>query len=492
MSVKSEKENCVGMIVIDHPPVNALSQSVAEGILVRLAEFEAAADVRSIVITATGRTFVAGADVSEFLSRIEAEDFERGARLHDLTNRIEGCSKPVVCGLFGTTLGGGLELAMACHYRIAMPGTRVGQPEVRLGLIPGAGGTQRLPRLCGIVKAAELCAFGEMVGVVEARELGVVDEIAEGDLRVAEIKYARRVSNDGPRRTCDRNERLVLTPETQTQLDEIRRLATEKFQGAQAGGLAVDAVEKSAELAFEDGLAIENDLFIGALASEEARNLIQLFFAERKASKVEFLDLDTEFLVPRSAGFLQLFSDDVHLVQELIRADMQLRIVDRRRTAIGDVDFFCIREAEGDLLGVVEPDCDSTIILVTAETFQAADWKARGFLPANVVGIKYWPHGSRFCEIGISEETSAFALRSVIELVKKLGCAFVVEKPAPFYASQRIKEHRFDESDLQIEVWKLLNENVIQRASDVDLIQVHCFGHPRHRSNVGWKRGAES
>ena len=485
MLVKTETENGVGVITIDHPPVNALSRQVAEELRVAFDQLLEQEAVRAIVITAAGRTFVAGADVRQFQQMIEEGKVEGGAGLYELTNRIEQSAKPVVCALFGTTLGGGLELAMACHYRIALTGSRVGQPEVKLGLIPGAGGTQRLPRLCGLVKAAELCGFGDPISVEQAHEWGIIDRVVESDLAAAASEFALEVSNDGPRPTCDQTDRLEFDSEVRSRINDIRMAAVERYQGAMASFHAVDAVEKAGELSFEDGLAIENELFVKALGSEEARNLIHLFFAEREAAKIPEIKSQESWQVAEQCGFPGLFSDDVGLLEALIRAEIPLKIVDPANLAKAGIDFLFLREVPQAVVNATFDTPIPTILVDTSETFYPEEISKLGFDPAQIVGLRFWPGPSNFAEIGISEATSAFAIKSVVELLKRLRCSFVVERPEPHYASSRIREHRFDESDLKIEVWKLLQEKNISQASDVDLIQVNCFGQPRHKANVG-------
>ncbi len=171
-------QNAAGVISIDNPPVNALSSGVLEGLQTAVHALEANADVRAIVIMGGGRTFVAGADINE-LAGIHAGT-GRMPRFHPVLNAIEDCAKPVIMAIHGTALGGGLELAMAGHYRVATPDAQVGQPEVKIGLIPGAGGTQRLPRLAGVAKAAEMCAFGEPISAQQALDAGIVDQIIRG------------------------------------------------------------------------------------------------------------------------------------------------------------------------------------------------------------------------------------------------------------------------------------------------------------------------
>ena len=180
-SVSLTKAGEIAVITIDNPPVNALSAEVAEGIRAALEAAHNDLSVKAIVLIGAGRTFIAGADIKEFGKITSGE--KGGPELNLLLQNIEDCAKPVVCAIHGTGFGGGLEVAMACHYRIAAPDAQVGQPEVKLGLIPGAGGTQRLPRLAGIAKAVEMCALGDPVSASEALKFGIVDTIVDGDLR---------------------------------------------------------------------------------------------------------------------------------------------------------------------------------------------------------------------------------------------------------------------------------------------------------------------
>ena len=174
-SVSLTKDGEIAVITIDNPPVNALSAKVAEGIRAALEAAQNDLSVKAIVLIGAGRTFIAGADIKEFGKITSGE--KSGPELNLLLQNIEDCAKPVVCAIHGTGFGGGLEVAMACHYRIAAPDAQVGQPEVKLGLIPGAGGTQRLPRLAGIAKAVEMCALGDPVSASEALKFGIVDTI---------------------------------------------------------------------------------------------------------------------------------------------------------------------------------------------------------------------------------------------------------------------------------------------------------------------------
>src|SRR5262245_33471335 len=194
----------VGVITINNPPVNALSPGVPEGIATAVTSLRDDQAVQAIVLIGGGKTFIAGADIKEFEKITSGQKRDLGA-MRNMLAAIEDCSKPVVAAIHGTALGGGLETAFVCHYRVAAPTAQVGQPEVKLGLIPGAGGTQRLPRLAGIEKAADMCAGGQPISAVEAAQFGIVDRVIEGDLLNGAIEFARELATRGspPRRTRD-------------------------------------------------------------------------------------------------------------------------------------------------------------------------------------------------------------------------------------------------------------------------------------------------
>src|SRR5579862_6482434 len=196
--------DAVGVIAINNPPVNALSSGVPKGIRTAVLALEKDPGVRAIVVIGGGRTFVAGADIHEFVAAVSGHGSMPS--LHPALFAIEDCPKPVVMAIHGTALGGGLELAMAGHYRVATPDALVGQPEVKIGLIPGAGGTQRLPRLAGVAKAAEMCAVGEPISAKDALAVGIIDSLIDGDLLEGAIEFAKKAGR--PRRTRD----LSVTP----------------------------------------------------------------------------------------------------------------------------------------------------------------------------------------------------------------------------------------------------------------------------------------
>src|ERR1700688_1260902 len=197
----------VAVITIDNPPVNALSPGVPEGILSALDTAERDASVRSIVVIGGGRTFIAGADIKE-LEAAARNPEAGGPDLHPLLTRIEDCAKPVIMAIHGTALGGGLEIAMAGHYRVAVGDALLGTPEVNLGIIPGAEGTQRLPRLVGVAAAVDMCVSGKPIKAPEALRLGLIDQIVEGELLSGAVDFARKAAGERVHKTREKNDKL--------------------------------------------------------------------------------------------------------------------------------------------------------------------------------------------------------------------------------------------------------------------------------------------
>src|SRR5271157_5784287 len=201
------RDNGIAIITIDNPPVNALSPGVPEGILEAIEQAEKDESIKAAVLIGAGRTFVAGADIKEF-GKVASGKGGSGLDLPALLLRAEDCRKPVVMAIHGTAFGGGLEVAMAGHYRVAVPSAQVGQPEVKLGIIPGAAGTQRLPRLAGVAKAVEMCTTGNPVKAEDALKSGIIDKIIDGDLLAGAITFANEVASKPAPKTRERNDKL--------------------------------------------------------------------------------------------------------------------------------------------------------------------------------------------------------------------------------------------------------------------------------------------
>ena len=298
--VQLESENGIAVITINNPPVNALSPGVPEGISEALDQIAKDDSVTAAVLIGGGRTFVAGADIKEFGKMTSGK--ARGAGLLPLLLKIEDSAKPVIVAIHGTAFGGGMELAMAGHYRVAVAAAQFGQPEVKLGLIPGAAGTQRLPRLAGVSKAVEMCVSGNPVNADEALKLGLVERIIEGDLLAGALVFAREVAGKPAPKTRERNERLGNAAENTLIFSAARETAAKKQRGLLAPVRAIDAVEAATKMPFEEGCKFEQKLFIECLFSEQSKSLIHVFFSQREAAKIPDVPRQTNVIPIHSAA----------------------------------------------------------------------------------------------------------------------------------------------------------------------------------------------
>jgi len=273
----------IALIEISNPPVNAISAAVRIGLLETIEKLSSNEKVKSIVITAPERTFLAGADIKEFGKKVDAPI------LGKICDKIESLNKIVVASLHGTPLGGGLEVAMSAHYRIAAPNTKVGLPEVLLGILPGAGGTQRLPRLCGVDMALDMMLTGRHVPAKEALSSGIIDEIAENNNTLDNgIEYAKKLLKDGfkPRPTSQIQNKISDTKETSELILKFKDIASKKFKNLFSPHAIIRSVEEGLKLDFADAISNERKLFEECIESPQRQGLIHSFFAERANTKI--------------------------------------------------------------------------------------------------------------------------------------------------------------------------------------------------------------
>jgi 3-hydroxyacyl-CoA dehydrogenase len=292
--VRFSKENDVAVITIDNPPVNALGPGVPEALAAFIDQIESDASLRATVVIGAGRTFVAGADIREFAKYRSGEKKRPGTL--PLLLKIENCRKPVVMAIHGNALGGGLELAMSGHYRVAVPGAKVGQPEVKLGIIPGAAGTQRLPRLAGVAKAIQMCVEGAPIPAQEALDCGILDRLIEGDLLAGAVAFAREAAAKPAPKTRERIEKLGTAESNAPLFASARESARKKFRGMMAPLAAIDSIEGATRLPFEEGCQAEQKLFNECLFSDQSKALIHVFFGEREVAKIPDVPADTPLL----------------------------------------------------------------------------------------------------------------------------------------------------------------------------------------------------
>lgn len=282
--VRFDKSGHIGVIVIDNPPVNTLSQPVRAGLVDCLDQAESDADVKVVLLASTGPTFSAGADIREF-SQPPAEP-----HLPDVVHRLEACTKPLVAAIQGKALGGGLEVALGCHFRIAARSAAVGLPEVHLGLLPGAAGTQRLPRLIGAPAALEIILSGSLVAAADAESLRLVDAVADGDgFLDAAAAYAAGLADAEPRRLSE----LSVPPHDDKLFDATREKIAARTRGLLSPDKIIDCVAAASGMDYAAGVAFERDAFLACKASPQSDGLRHAFFAEREVARVPGIDRDT-------------------------------------------------------------------------------------------------------------------------------------------------------------------------------------------------------
>lgn len=316
--------NGVAVLEVDSPPVNALGHVVRIGLEAGVTRALADEAVKAVVIACAGRTFFAGADIGEFGKPLLKPD------LNDIFRIIEGAAKPVVAAIHGTALGGGFELALACHYRIAEPSARIGLPEVNLGLLPGAGGTQRTPRLAGIAAALDLIVFGKPIAASAGKAAGLIDLLsAEGTLRDEAIAYAARLADENAPLRLARD----LAPDLSAD-DASRHIAAFKeknarsFKGFKAPGNIIKAIEAAAMLSFDEGLAREWALFEDLMASRESAAQRHIFFAERATSKIPGLGRDVIPQPLRSIAVIGAGTMGTGIATAFLNAGLSVTLID--------------------------------------------------------------------------------------------------------------------------------------------------------------------
>ena len=493
--VTSTVQDGIAVITIDNPPVNALSQEVADGIDAAVARAQADAAVRGIVIAGAGRTFVAGADIKG-LEELAWGTGPGAPDMHDSFKRMEAGLKPVVMALHGTVLGGGLELAMAGHYRVAVPGAQMGQPEVNLGIIPGAEGTQRLTRLVGVEKAIEMCVTGKPIKAPEALAVGLVDRIIDGDgesgrmdLISGAVQFAREAAGRGGAhpRTSERTDRLPSLDALPAMVAAGKELAQKTRRNLEAPRAVVDAIAAAVTLPFDEGCIRERGIFADCAKSEQCKALIHVFFAERGASKVPGLPKDAPVapvntvaiigagtmgggiaMACANAGINVVISDtgneqlDAGLAR--IRANYETSMK-RGRFTPEDVQQRLGRiRTEAGYGGVETADLVIEAVFekmsLKKEIFQTLDARAKPEAilatntstldidqiaavtrrPDKVVGLHFFSPANvmRLLEIVRGSATSSSTLASALAIAKRLGKVGVVASNAPGFIGNRM------------------------------------------------------
>jgi len=325
------KDGEIGIITLNSPPVNALSANVRDGLH---QGFKAAIEdpsVKAIVLICEGRTFIAGADISEFGGA------QKGASLFDVQAMMEDSPKPVVAAIHGTALGGGLEVALCAHYRVAVPSARCGLPEVNLGLLPGAGGTQRLPRIAGVEKALEMVTSGQHVPAKECLEMGLIDELAdEGKLKETAIAFARKIlaENKPLKKVRENNTKLEAAKGHPEIFLNFRKANARKFRGFKAPEANIQCIEAAVNQSFEDGLRTERKLFMEVMSGAQSAAQRYYFFAERLANKIPDVPDDTKLIPIKKVGIIGAGTMGGGIAMNFANAGIPVTIVEVKQDAL--------------------------------------------------------------------------------------------------------------------------------------------------------------
>src|SRR5437660_387775 len=509
-SVDLRRDGDIVVVTADNPPVNALKHEVRAGLVEALNRVRDDAAVKGVVIACAGRTFFAGADITEFGKPPQPPS------LHDIIAAIEAMPKPVVAALHGTALGGGFELALACHFRVAVPGARVGLPEVKLGLLPGAGGTQRLPRLVGPEKALQMIVTGEPIGAAEARGDGIIDEIVEGDLTAAAIDFARRVVREGRPLRLVRNREEKLVAEG---FADAAETLTRRLRGRDAPAACVEAVRNAIVLPFEEGLKREAELFRKLVAGAQSKAQRHIFFAEREAAKVPGIPEGTK---PRpiasgavigagtmGGGIAMCFANAgipvtiVETGRDLLQKGLDRVAANYRATVSrGGLSADEMERRIGLITGVTELEAVGAADVVIEAVFEEMDLKRRVFSdldrvaksnallatntstldvdeiaratkrPQDVLGTHFFSPANvmRLLEIVRGAATAPDVDDILLESSSRLG---VNRRPMP---QEEIGERRI--FPMINEGARILEEGIATRPGDIDVIWVYGYGWP--------------
>src|SRR5262245_44356952 len=486
--VTSTTHTDIAVITINNPPVNALSQEVADGIDAAVARAQADPAVRGIVINGAGRTFVAGADINA-LEGLAWGEGGGAPDMHEKLSRLEDGPKPVVMALHGTTLGGGLELAMGGHYRVAVADAQMGQPEVNLGLIPGAEGTQRLPRLVGVEKAIEMCVTGKPIKAAEALSIGLIDRIVEGDLVSGAVQFAREAAARGGAQlmTRARTDKLPSRDALPAMLAAGRELAKKVRRNLEAPRAVIDAIEAAATLPFDEGCVRERGIFNDCAKSEQCKALIHVFFAERGSSKVPGISKETPSapintvaivgagtmgggiaMACANAGLNVVISDtgneqlDAGIAR--IRSNYEISVKRGRFTPDGVQERLARIRTDASLDSVGAADLvieavfenmglkkeifrkldagakPEAILATNTSTLDIDQIAAETRRPDKVVGLHFFSPANvmRLLEIVRGEATSPATLAAALTISKRLGKVGVVARNAPGFIGNRM------------------------------------------------------
>ncbi|MBY8338077.1 enoyl-CoA hydratase/isomerase family protein [Alteriqipengyuania sp. NZ-12B] len=517
--IRTERHDNVLVIISDNPPVNALGQAVRAGLTEGIAEALADDSVEAVVIRCDGRTFFAGADITEFGKP------PQGPSLPEALDKLEASDKPVVAAIHGTALGGGCEVALACHYRVAVPSAKMGLPEVKLGLIPGAAGTQRLPRLVGAEAALPLVAIGNPISAKKAKEIGLLDElVGEDSLAADAIAFAKsKIGQPVPRSSeGDANQDGIKNPDI---FDEFRAKNGRKMRGFDAPNAAIEAVKAAGELSYAEGVKKERELFMKLMTGTQSKAMRHYFFAERAANKVDDIPADTPLIDIKKVGIIGAGTMGGGIAMNFLSAGIPVTILEMKQEALdrgtatmrknyeatakkGRMTAEQVEQAMGLLTPTLEysdlADCD----LVIEAVYESMDVKKDVFgkldevvkegailasntsylnideiatatkRPGYVLGLHFFSPANvmKLLEVVRGEKTRDDVLATAMKLSKKIGKVAAVSGVCPGFIGNRMLSKRQEQA----------NQLILEGANywDVDDVLLE-FGFPMGPFQMG-------
>ena len=482
-TVLYEVRDDVAVLTVDNPPVNPLSDGVRTGLYESLVKAEENSDVKGVVLTGNGRAFIAGADISEFGGNVE------GISLNEVFSKLENCQKPVVAAINGIALGGGLETALCCNYRIADNKAFVGLPEVNLGLLPGGGGTQRLPRLAGPAEALKMMLTGAHIPAKKALDLGIVDKVSD-DVVTESIAFIKEMASNSEQhpKVRDKNEKMFEARGNDKVLIEANAMAAKGRKGQFAPGQIIKCVEAAINLDdFDEGLKKEGEYFLECLLHPQREAMIHIFFGERAASKISDVPKETKIMDIKKAGIIGSGTMGGGIAMCFANAGIPVHIIDqdednlKRGVSVIEKNYeFMVNrgrltaEQKDSVFGLVSSsldykdvaDCDIVIEAVYEnlelkhKIFKSLDEhvKPGAILASNtsgldvdsiaavtnrpelVVGTHFFSPANimRLLEVVRGAQTSDETLASVMAIGKKLKKAAVVSLNAPGFIGNRM------------------------------------------------------
>ncbi len=482
----------VAVLTLNSPPVNALSAAVREGLKLGFDAAIADPAAKSIVLVCEGRTFIAGADITEFGGAA------KGPGLNEVQDAMENSPKPVIGAIHGTALGGGLEVALCAHYRVAVPSARCGLPEVNLGLLPGAGGTQRLPRIVGAQRAMEMMTSGEHVPAAQCLAMGLVDEIVpEGQLRQGAVDFARKVVAEGrPLKKVKENDDKVKADRGHPEIFEnFRKANAKKFRGFKAPEYNIQCIEAAVNLPFDEGMRVERKLFGELMSGSQSAAQRYTFFAERQAQKIPDIGPDVQLLPIKKVGVIGAGTMGGGIAMTYANAGYPVTLVEIKQEALerglgvirrnyertasrGGITQAQVEERMGRITGALSLDALADVDLVIEAVFERMDIKKDVFSQLNkickptailgsntsglnideiasvtdrpemVIGLHYFSPANvmKLLEIVRGEKTSKEVVATSMKIARETGKIAVLVGVCPGFVGNRILGPRQRES----------------------------------------------